>query len=355
VVNSKGDTFDPVYVLSESPDATNGAPVIDADGNVLGGNSRAMLLDRVYKYNPGGAEAYKAELARKAPQLGIDPAQIAGMKRPVLVRELSDAGLNKQRAITDLNKTGTAALTAEEQATADARMMTPAAADYLSSVIDAEGPNVTLSDVLSSNRGPSIVNRLIDDGVFTMQERPKLINEKTKAVTPAGKERISKMLLGQAFEESDQMGRTPAEIKNKLERAVSPIMQSSQKRGFDIRPTVREALDVLEHARMHDVTQMRDLLAQEGMFADVPKFSEKAVDLAQFILDSNPTKIGQAFRRYVANADPTFFGESTPAEAFADAFGTPAPPATLRDLMQPKPAEPPAAAAPRKRRSKPIR
>jgi hypothetical protein len=79
------------------------------------------------------------------------------------------------------------------------------------------------------------------------------------------------------------------------------------------------------------------------------------VDLAQFILDSNPTKIGQAFRRYVANADPTFFGESTPAEAFADAFGTPAPPATLRDLMQPKPAEPPAAAAPRKRRSKPIR
>jgi hypothetical protein len=46
------------------------------------------------------------------------------------------------------------------------------------------------------------------------------------------------------------------------------------------------------------------------------------------------------------------FGKSTPAEAFADAFGTESPPATLRDLMQP---EPPAAAAPRKRRSKPIR
>ena len=349
VVNSKGDTFDPAYVLADSPDATNGAPVIDADGNVLGGNSRAMILDRVYKNNPAGADAYKAELARKVPQLGIDPEQIAGMKRPVLVRELSDSKLNKQRAITDLNKTGTASLTPEEQATADARMMTPGAADYLANALDSEGADATLMDVLSSNRGPGIVNRLIDDGVFTRNDRPKLIDQRTKVVTAAGKERIAKMLLGQAFEDSDQMGRTPAEIKNKLERAVSPIMQSSQKRGFDIRPTVREALDVLEQARMHDVTQMSDLVAQEGMFADMPQFSKQAIELAQFLKDSNPTKIGQAFRRYVANADPTFFGESTPAEAFADAFRTEPPPATLRKLMQP--AETPAV-KPRKPRSK---
>jgi hypothetical protein len=352
VVNSKGDTFDPAYVLADSPDATNGAPVIDADGNVLGGNSRAMILDRVYKNNPDGAAAYRAELARRASQFGIDPEQLAGMKRPVLVRQLSDTGLNPQRAITDLNKTGTAALTTAERATADARRITPAAADYLANAIDTEGADATLNDVLSGKGGLAIVNRLVDDGVFTMQERPNLIDTKTGAVTAAAKERISKLLLGQVFEDADQMTRTPAEVRNKLERTVSPILQSGQKPGFDIRPAVRQALDVLEYARAHGITRMNDLLAQESMFEDAPKFSAQTADLAQFIQDSKPTAIAKAFRRYLANAEPTMFGKSTPAEAFADAFGTPAPPATLREFMQP---EPPAAAAPRKRRSKPVR
>ena len=40
--------FDPAYPLADSPDATHGAPVIDPDGNVLGGKlDRAMILDRV--------------------------------------------------------------------------------------------------------------------------------------------------------------------------------------------------------------------------------------------------------------------------------------------------------------------
>jgi hypothetical protein len=337
VVNSKGDTFDPAYVLADSPDATNGAPVIDADGNVLGGNSRAMILDRVYKNNPEGAAAYRAELARRASQFGIDPEQLAGMKRPVLVRQLSDAGLNPQRAITDLNKTGTAALTTAERATADARRITPAAADYLATAIDTEGADATLNDVLSGKGGLAIVNRLVDDGVFTMQERPNLIDTKTGAVTAAAKERISKLLLGQVFEDADQMTRTPAEVRNKLERTVSPILQSGQKAGFDIRPAVRQALDVLEYARAHGITRMNDLLAQESMFEDAPKFSAQAADLAQFIQDSKPTAIAKAFRRYLANAEPTMFGKSTPAEAFADAFGVEQPPATLRELMQPKP------------------
>ena len=38
---------------------------------------------------------------------GIDPALVAGMKRPVLVRELAPSEGNPRRAIADLNKTGT--------------------------------------------------------------------------------------------------------------------------------------------------------------------------------------------------------------------------------------------------------
>lgn len=352
VVNSKADTFDPAYPLADSPDATHGAPVIDSDGNVLGGNNRAMILDRVYKNNPTGAAAYRAELARKAQGFGIDPAQIAGMKRPVLVRELTAGELDAQRAITNLNKTGTAALTAAERATADARTITPAAADYLAKAIDAEGTDATLNDVLSGKNGAAIVNKLVDDGVFTMQEKPNLVDARTGSVTAAGKERVSKMLLGQVFESADQLTRTPPELRAKLERVVSPILQSGQKAGFALLPTLRESIDLLEYARAHGMTNLQDAIAQESMFGNAPQFSSAAVDLAQFLRDSKPNEVSKAFRRYVTNAEPTMFGKSTPAEAFSDAFGGSAPPATLGDMM---PKEPPAAATPRKRRSKPTR
>jgi len=340
VVNSMKDVFDPAYPLADSPDATHGAPVIDSRGNVLGGNSRAMILDRVYTSNPEGAAAYRAELEKAAPQFGIELQQFAHMKRPVLVRELSDAELGPeraQRAITDLNKKGTADLTTAERATSDARRMSPGAADYLAGQIEAEGAEASLTDVLAGKRGVEIINKLVDDGVFTMQEKPTLVDSRTGSVTAAAKERISKMLLGQVFESSDQLVRTPAEIRAKLERVVSPILQAGQKAGFDILPTVREAIDLVEYARVHGIKNLADAVAQESMFADAPRFSAEALQLADYLQSRKPTEIAKAFRRYVANAEPTMYGESTAAEAFADAFGVAMPPEAAK--MAPAEAE----------------
>lgn len=321
VLDSQPGRFVPEYLITDSPDAVNGPPVIDDIGNVLGGNSRAMKLGRVYANNPQDAARYRDLLEQRAANFGLDPAQIRSMRNPILVRELTGSTESPQRLVTDLNKSGTAALTAAERATADARRVSGDAADYLAQAIEAEGPDATLSDLLSGKRGAAVVNKLVDDGVFTMQEKPALVDARTGAVTAAAKERISKMLLGQVFEDADQMMRTAPEIRNKLERAVSPILQSGVKAGFDIRPTVRSALNLIEYARAHGITNLQDAIAQESMFGPGPEFSPEAVQLAQFLRDNKPTAISQAFRRYVANAEPTMFGESTPAEAFADAFG----------------------------------
>lgn len=131
VVNwSSRAMFNPKQVLSDIDDATGGPPVVDSAGNVLGGNGRAMILQRVHATNPAGAAAYKALLTEKAPQFGIDPADVGKMKQPVLVREVPDsefsAARTKQTAVTDFNKKGTAALTPEEQAIADSKRVSPA-------------------------------------------------------------------------------------------------------------------------------------------------------------------------------------------------------------------------------------
>jgi len=100
--------FDPKYLVTDSPTAENGPPIVDDWGRVLGGNGRVLILGKVYKNNPAGAQAYRQALLDNAERLGIDPQAIAKMKRPVLVRQIPDAAIPgieaKLRAITDFRK-----------------------------------------------------------------------------------------------------------------------------------------------------------------------------------------------------------------------------------------------------------
>lgn len=54
--------FDPRLLLSDDPTATNGPPVIDDHNQVLGGNSRTMMLERVFRYHPAESAASASSL-----------------------------------------------------------------------------------------------------------------------------------------------------------------------------------------------------------------------------------------------------------------------------------------------------
>lgn len=322
VINSSREMFDPAYHITDNPDATNGPSIIDADGNVLGGNNRRMILERVFD-DPShpGVKAYRDMLMQKAQQFGIDPKQIAGMRNPVLVRELSDADLDAQRAITDFNKKGTAELTAAERATAEARALTEGTVDWLGGLVENAGPTATLNDVLLGRTGVEVVNRLVDEGVFTMQEKPNLIDTRTSALTSAAKERISKMLLGRLFRDSDQMMRTPPETRNKLERLVAPLMRVQSNPEWNLLPAFREAMDLLEYARSHGIQNLSDATNQQDMFGSAPEFSEVSLALAEAIRDKTPTALAAAVKKYASDSVPTMFGQVSPEDAFSDAFG----------------------------------
>ena len=56
--------LDPAFLM-ESVDANHGAPVIDHDNNVLGGNGRAMSIARAYESFPERGEQYREALKAK--------------------------------------------------------------------------------------------------------------------------------------------------------------------------------------------------------------------------------------------------------------------------------------------------
>lgn len=315
--------FDPAYVVSDSPTASDGAPITDKDGNVLGGNSRAMTIARVYKQRPELAKAYKELLKQKASQFGVSPEDVDAMDQPVLVRQL-DSELSReetQAAITDLNKSGTAALSSSERAIADSNRVSPETLDQLAGMIEAQGPSGTLSAALDGKGGTYIVDRLVKDGVITTQEKPTLFDNRG-TLTPVAKERISKLMLGRLFEDSSQFESVPPAMRNKLERIVAPLSRVAGKEGWDLLPDVRDAIQMIEHARATGIKNLDDLVSQQGLFGGSDQeYSPKVVALAKTISENGPVNLAKAFNRYANDSKgPTMFGEVSPDEAFKDAF-----------------------------------
>lgn len=322
VIEGAGAKFNPRYHVSDNPDATNGPVVVDSAGNALGGNGRTMMLQRVYAQNAKGTAAYRELLTKKAAQFGIDPASVAKMSKPVLVREIADADLaNPQNAITDLNKTGTAALRPSERAIADSRRVSTQTLDQVASHLEDAGPSATLGKVLGAPAGADILNRLINDDVITQQERAGLATG--DKLTAAGKSRITQLLLGRFFHDPAQLDRMPAPIVGKLERIAAPLARL-EATDWSLTPRIQEALSLIEESQVHGTPNLKDFVNQSGLFKS-QQVAPEVLDLATKLQKLSAAKLKEALARHAQDASFTasvggLFGAPTAGESFRDAF-----------------------------------
>jgi 2'-5' RNA ligase len=319
MTNSKLETFSPKRLLNNSDTAEVGPPIIDMNGNVLGGNSRAMMLARYYQAE-GKGQKYKAELYKQAAIYGIDLKDIVQMKQPILVREVSDEALDAQASITELNVSGTRALTPQERSVAEAGQMKASTVDYIAGQIEAAGPEATLSKVLDS-KGPAIVEHLIEQGVFQPQERNALIKE--GGIQPEARRRIESLLIGRIFRDLDQMGRTPAFVRQNIERAAPSLIKLQNDVEWDLTEEVRNALDLITDARAAGIGRdLEGFVNKEGSLFQAKAFTPREIQLGN-ALQMGPIRTARAFRKYAAAREPEglFAAPVSSTEAFVDAFG----------------------------------
>lgn len=335
---SKPGTFDPRRVANNSPTVDVGPPVIDSDGNVLGGNSRAMILHRIYDAeDPSMRKAYRRELLDQAGMYGLDPQEIAKMQKPILVRELLDQHLPQaeaQQAITQLNRPSTTPLTIDERASAAAGQLSDAAADYITQQLENGGDDATVASVMNAN-GVAIINRLIEDGVFQPGERNTLIqNDK---VTPEAKARVERMLVSGVYRDLKQMDQTPAIVRRNIERIVVPLNKTAGTE-WDIGNEVKNAIDAVTDSRNSGLDL--DKLARQGSLAREP-YTNREIALAK-ILQLGPRKTAEKFRKYgndfsMAASGGGLFGAPTKEESQRLHFGLEP---EARTAAPPKPAPP---------------
>lgn len=320
--------FDPSLHITDNADMTNGPLAVDSEGQVLGGNGRKMMLDRVYATNPAGAAKYRALLESKAAQFGIDPAEFADMKQPVLTRVIADselAGVNaRQEAITDFNKVGTAPLTPAEQAIADSRRVSDGTLDHIGARLESLGADATLAQVLDGKAGGEVLNRLVDDGVISPQQRGAFVDDDGE-LHKAGKDKIEALIVGRFFRDPSQLESISPLVKNQVVRIAAPLAQVDAKPDWTLTPAVKDAVTILERAQKLKLG-VDDFLKQDGLFGE-SKYSPESVDLARALKTAPAEVLKSAARQYVGDAafasqgNALFGGGASPASAFADAFG----------------------------------
>lgn len=109
-------------LLGRTKKADSGAPIIGKDRIVESGNGRTLAIMEAYRL--GMASEYKAWLVEDAASYGLNPAQIAKMTAPVLVR-VRTSSIDRATFAVEANQDDKLAMTATEKARADANRLTP--------------------------------------------------------------------------------------------------------------------------------------------------------------------------------------------------------------------------------------
>ena len=115
--------LDPVTLTADTHEMDTGMPTMARDGQtIIAGNGRTMAVQQAYAQHPERAQAYRQHLIDNAAAYGLDPAAIAQMQNPVLVRRFTD-DVDVQQMATASNAGTGMALSAYELAATDAQAL----------------------------------------------------------------------------------------------------------------------------------------------------------------------------------------------------------------------------------------
>lgn len=246
-------------LLDDAAGAGDGAPIVAPDGVVESGNGRVLALQRVYDAGGDKAAAYRDYLAGRG-------YPVEGVAEPVLVRrrtgELSDA--DRAAFTREANARSTAAMSASEQASADAAALKPD--DF--SVFDGADPTA----VKNQNFIRQVVARIAPEA-----ERAAMM-DKTGRLSPEGAGRVRNAIFAYAYDDAALVGRLleTDELKSlglamvdaapEFGRLRADLDAGLVDRRADMRPFIAEAANVVAEARRTG-RNVAEFVGQQDIFA----------------------------------------------------------------------------------------
>lgn len=224
-VESRANQLDLDVLLSNDPQTVSGASVMDQRGHVISGNGRLLSILHAIINNPEQYTRYRDELARRAQSFGIDPAELAKYRNPVLVKVLDEPikdELEWTRLGKEMNDDPTMGLGAAEQGVAMGRLLSPEFVDRLAEIIksmpsvDDKGKPLTAREAMRE-RSADIAKLLVDAGIISKTKMKEFVSD-DGGLTEKSKDLFENMLAGVTVTNPEVINRAPANVKDKLAR-----------------------------------------------------------------------------------------------------------------------------------------
>lgn len=252
-------------LLGENPKASDGAPIMGPDAVVESGNARTIALRRAYA--GGKAERYRQWLVDNARRFGLDPAEVAAMREPVLVRErLTD--VNRAEFARQANEAAQARISVPEQAKADAARL-----NSLDGLVANDDGTISVAN------SQAFIRRFMTD-VVSPGEQGAMIGP-GGALSQEGLARIRNAIFAKAYGDADVVSlmaeSLDANVKNILGglMRVAPVM--ARMRDFmeagvlvadlDLAPDLAWAVRTFSQLRAEGRKTV-DFQAQQTLFPD---------------------------------------------------------------------------------------
>lgn len=312
-----------------------GPPVVSPDGPAIAGNQRAMMMQRVYDLHPEKAAELKAQIVADAHKVGIDPAEVEKMDRPVLVREVVDPTVNvkDENTLRELNEiSDRATVKAKDpltEAMGRARQL-KANSGALEHFAATSSPEEPLSEYLQGPNGLPFLNKLVEDKVISPTELDSFRDASTGKITKQGRQKLSDMMSAAAVGDAGIIDAAPAAIVGKLETGTPRLIAAAQVDGWSLEKPLQEALELHTSKTANGQKSIADALDQPDMMGREVA-SPEGQQLARFLEKESKPKVTDALRQWSEAADKAkssdgsadMFGVSAekPDEAFARIFG----------------------------------
>lgn len=245
--------------LGEAPSMAEGAPTLATTGEIIGGNGRVAAIQQAY--TQGSGDAYRVALLQRASEFGLTQDQVAGMNKPVLVRQLTESVDVKLAAILS-NESQGLRMSSLEQAHVDAERM-------------PDLPEMPASGNLSSPALDSFRKQWLEQ--YPQSELGEFVTADGR-LSPQGEMRMRNAILAKAYGDSPTLAHM-LEATDDLSRNLSNAMvkaapEVAQTRGaiergelhdLDIQPQLLQAYDTLSRLRNEGV-KLEDWISQTDMF-----------------------------------------------------------------------------------------
>ena len=309
--------------ITGGTNAYGGAPVVNARGEVIQGNNRAIALRKMWGERHEESQAsYRQYLIEHAAEFGLDADAVAQMENPVLVRELDvedeEAIRLGQFAATDLETGGIVRI---EPRSTNAKMTAEQVVRSYGILFNTDNSEATIGELIEAN-GDRYLAYLHQVGAISSTQMQSAYKRDGKTLTEDARSDIRKMMLfnilnGGADGIEAAFESLPDRVKKALPQSMAGDMRLEE--GDRLLPDVQKAImacvevtnsDLMRKAiegmgkkqmKLEDYQSVIGSLAGQMSLTDRPlgeRYTELQLEIAAHLLADTQTRLKEIFAEY---------------------------------------------------------